>query len=52
MVTVAVREGAPLNGVPVIVTVNFPVGKLQDSVDETELTVELRVAEEGCRLQV
>jgi hypothetical protein len=48
---VAVREGTPLYGVPVTVTVNVPVGKLHVSIELTELFVAVNVTGPGCRLQ-
>ena len=51
-VTVAVLDGTPLYGVPVMVTVNVPLGNPQVSVEVIEETVELSVMGVGCRLQV
>lgn len=52
MVTVALREGTPLDGAPVTRTVYVPlVAKLQDNVDVTDVMVELRVGWAGCKLQ-
>jgi hypothetical protein len=49
---VAVREGTPLYGVPVTVTVNVPAGKLHVSTELIELFVVVKVTGPGCRLQV
>ena len=49
--TVAVREGAPTNCVPVMVTVNDPFGKVHESIELAEGLLPDSVTELGCRLQ-
>ena len=50
MVIVAVRTGKPTYGLPLTVTVYVPLAPLQDSMEVTEVVVDVRVGWLGCRL--
>jgi len=50
MVTLSDRTGEPLFGAALMLTVLVPELKLQESVDDIEVAVELRFTGSGCRL--
>lgn len=50
MVTVTERMGDPLFGAALMFSMLVPEAKLQERVEETEITMELSATGSGCRL--